>query len=113
METLLQVVEGEVLEISGDDLRKYHPEYARLQREDPMNAAFYTDRDSGRWAEMLIEMASDAAVNLVIESTMRVPDTFRRTSWALVMDMMRSRGAAAGDMAAVQAEADRAVSSLN
>ncbi len=66
--------------ISGDDLRSYHPEYRRLQRDDPSNAAFYTDRDAGRWAEMLIEEASNRGHDLIIESTMRVADTFRKTS---------------------------------
>jgi hypothetical protein len=70
----------EALLISGDDLREYHPKYRRLLREDPHNAAFYTDRDAGRWTEMLIDEASNRQLDLVIESTMRVPDTFRTTS---------------------------------
>ena len=72
--------ERRALVISGDDLRRYHPEYARLQREDPINAAFNTDRDSGRWVEKLTTAAMGRRYNLIIESTMRQSATFERTS---------------------------------
>lgn len=79
--------ENQAIPISGDDLRRYHPEYRRLLREDPHNAAFYTDRDAGRWVEMLIEAASDRCLDLVIESTMRSVETFRKTA-----SLLRAKG---------------------
>ena len=76
------------LTISGDDLRHYHPEHERLLHDDPLNAAFYTDRDSGRWVEMLIDWVSkEVRVNIIIESTMRNPETFRITA-----KLLRERG---------------------
>lgn len=87
IETLTSTALSDVITISGDEYRRYHPEYSRLQREDPLNAAFYTDRDVGRWVETLIDWTSGEGMDLIIESTMRVPDTFRSTSAPL-----RSKG---------------------
>ena len=76
-------VRGATVIINGDDLRSFHPAYARLRRTDPLNAARYTDHDSGRWVEKLIAAAQERRVNLVIESTMRRPDVFVRTGGQL------------------------------
>ena len=75
--------EGGVVVINGDDFRSYHPAYQRLQMTDPLNAARYTDHDSGRWVEKMIRAAMDERVNLVIESTMRRVEIFDYTSSAL------------------------------
>ncbi len=74
---------GATVVINGDNLRSFHPAYARLQETDPLNAARYTDHDSGRWVEKLIAAAQERRVNLVIESTMRRPDVFIRTGGEL------------------------------
>ena len=71
---------GSTVVINGDDFRIFHPAYARLQQDDPENAAYFTDHDSGRWVEKTIEHGKTLGVNLVIESTMRNPDTFEKTS---------------------------------
>ena len=71
---------GSTVVISGDDLRSFHPAYARLQRSAPATAAFHTDRDSGRWVEMAITEAIDHKVNIVIESTMRDPLVLESTA---------------------------------
>lgn len=72
---------GGAAQIIGDDLRGYHPAYSRLMGQDDKTAAFYTDRDTGRWVEMAIEYAQRNRVNIVIEGTMRdadrVADTMR------------------------------------
>lgn len=62
---------GGVAQIIGDDLRDYHPRYTELTARDDKTAAFYTDRDSGRWVEKAIQYAKEQRVNLVIEGTMR------------------------------------------
>jgi Ni2+-binding GTPase involved in maturation of urease and hydrogenase len=62
---------GGVAEIVGDDLRDFHPRYRSLLQQDDRTAAFYTDRDSGRWVEKAIEQAKARSVNLIIEGTMR------------------------------------------
>ena len=74
---------GGAVEIIGDDLRGYHPEYETLASEDDKTAAFYTDRDSGRWVEKAIEAAKSEQVNLVIEGTMRNLDVVAKTMSSL------------------------------
>lgn len=59
------------VQIIGDDLRAFHPGYARLMAADDKTAAFYTDRDTARWVEMSIAAAKTMRANLVIEGTMR------------------------------------------
>ncbi|MFX5839569.1 zeta toxin family protein, partial [Acinetobacter baumannii] len=70
---------GKPVAIVGDDLRAFHPRYAELSRKDPLNAAHYTDQDSGRWVEMLIAAAKEKRVNVVIEGTMRRPEKVAQT----------------------------------
>ena len=62
---------GGAAQIIGDDLRGYHPQYGRLMERDDKTAAFYTDRDTGRWVEKAIEHAKQQRLNVVIEGTMR------------------------------------------
>lgn len=78
---------GGAVEIIGDDLRVYHPEYSVLASKDDKTAAFYTDRDSGRWVEKAIEAAKSERVNLVIEGTMRNLDVVAKT-----MNSLREAG---------------------
>lgn len=62
--------EGGAAQIIGDDLRGFHPAYARLMADDDRTAA-YTDRDSGLWVEKTIAYAKEIRCNLIIEGTMR------------------------------------------
>lgn len=62
---------GGVVQIIGDDFRAYHPQYARLMREDDKTAAARTDRDTGRWVEKAIAHAIANRHNVVIEGTFR------------------------------------------
>jgi predicted ABC-type ATPase len=75
--------QGNTVVINGDDFRSYHPDYQRLQMTDPLNAARYTDHDSGRWVEKTIRAAMEERVNLVIESTMRRAEVFEFTATTL------------------------------
>lgn len=68
------------IEIIGDDLRPYHPNYARLMLKDSQSAAFYTDLDTGRWVEMLIEEAQKQKLNVILEGTMRQPEVVANTA---------------------------------
>lgn len=70
---------GGLVPIIGDDLRANLPHYKALQRADDTTAAFYTDRDSGRLVEMAIADAIARRVNVLVEGTMRSPDTVART----------------------------------
>jgi hypothetical protein len=62
---------GGAVQIIGDDLRVFHPDNARLMREDDKIAAFYTGPDSGRWVEKAIGYAKEQRFNIIIEGTMR------------------------------------------
>ena len=70
---------GGIVEIIGDDLRASLPHYKSLQRADDKTAAFYTDRDSGRLVEMAIADAAQRRVNVLVEGTMRNPETVAAT----------------------------------
>jgi len=74
---------GGAVKIEGDALRDYHPAYSDLMLEDDKIAAFYTDRDAGRWVEKAIAYAKVQRVNLVIEGTMRNPDVVASTMKSL------------------------------
>jgi hypothetical protein len=70
---------GGAVQIIGDDLRGYHPKYAQLMERDDKTAAFYTDRDTGRWVEKAIAEAKALRVHIVIEGTMRDGDKVAAT----------------------------------
>jgi predicted ABC-type ATPase len=78
---------GGAVQIIGDDLRGYHPHYAKLMGRDDKTAAFYTDRDTGRWVEKAISAAKTQQVNIVIEGTMRDGDKVAAT-----MESLRAAG---------------------
>jgi len=78
---------GGAVQIIGDDLRGYHPHYARLMELDDKTAAFYTDRDTGLWIEKAIAEAKAQRANLVIEGTMRDGDKVAAT-----MESLRAAG---------------------
>ena len=62
---------GGAAEIIGDDFRSYHPAFGQLMAQDDKTAAFYTDKDTGRWVEKAIAYAKQERLNIVIEGTMR------------------------------------------
>lgn len=70
---------GGAVVINGDEFRAHHPRFAQLLRSDDRTAAFYTDRDSGRWVEKSIDHARQRGYNVIVEGTMRNPDTVAQT----------------------------------
>lgn len=70
---------GGSVTINGDEFREFHPKYAELLKQDDRKAAFYTDRDTGRWIEQAIARGAEQRVNLVIEGTMRNSDAVEAT----------------------------------
>jgi hypothetical protein len=62
-----------VASVIGDDFRPYHPEYSALVEENESLAAFYTDRDSGRWVERAINHTLQIKPNVILEGTLRNP----------------------------------------
>ena len=70
-----------LVEINGDDLRAFHPEYSRLLREDDESAAFFTDLDSARWIEQAITYAAErVGCSVGIEGTLRQHKIVQKTS---------------------------------
>ena len=62
---------GDVVFISGDDYRKYHPHYMELQKEYGDAAVLRTQKFAGAMTEALIGDVSDKKYNLIIEGTLR------------------------------------------
>lgn len=91
------------VQIVGDDLRDYHPDYRRLLASDDRIAAAATDRDSGRWVEMCLAHARDHRYSVVVEGTMRNPQVplataaafraagYQVDAWVMAVDPLSSR----------------------
>lgn len=69
-----------VAQVIGDEFRIYHPMYTKLLEHDDNEAAFYTDRDSGKWIEKSIDLVVNKKSHLVLEGTLRNPDVTLKTA---------------------------------
>ncbi|WP_126242981.1 zeta toxin family protein [Burkholderia gladioli] len=67
---------GAVL-IDADRMRENLPQYSQLLRQNPQHAADLTHVEAGRWSGRLTHAASEARRNLVIDGTMRNPESLR------------------------------------
>jgi UDP-N-acetylglucosamine kinase len=61
--------------INGDDLRGYHTRLEELNRENDVLTAYFTDIDTGKWVEKSIDYMAATSTNLIIEGTLRRPET--------------------------------------
>lgn len=61
------------VEINGDDLRNWHPNYMRLLKKDDKVAADETQIAVNMWVENLLKATIASSKNLIIEGTMRKP----------------------------------------
>lgn len=66
---------GNAVKIDADELRKNHPHYIELMREDDRTAADRTHGDAGSWAVKLTSAAITSRRNLVVDGTMRDPES--------------------------------------
>ncbi|PWJ52992.1 Zeta toxin [Quadrisphaera granulorum] len=71
------------VQVVGDDLRPFHPDYTDLLRDDPLRMPDMTAGASGAWVELCIEYAIDQRVPLVVETTLRSAETLQRTAGKL------------------------------
>ena len=69
---------GNAVKIDADELRKYHPHLLKLMRENDRSAADLTHRDAAGWAVKLTNLAIKQHRNLVIDGTMRDPDSLAK-----------------------------------
>lgn len=78
---------GGAVQVIGDDLRGYHPQYARWMGQGDKTAAFYADHDTRGWIEKAIDAAKALRVHIVIEETMLDADKV-----AAMMTSLRDAG---------------------
>lgn len=65
--------------VIGDDLRQFHPDYARLMREDPLAMPEATAHASGRWLGMAADYLKEQHADVLIETTLRSPEAMAKT----------------------------------
>lgn len=66
---------GGVVAIAGDDLRHYHPRYNEFLATDDQTMATFTQFDASRWVSKALDHAAENRLNVVFETTMRVPES--------------------------------------
>ena len=69
---------GNTIKVDADELRKHHPQYLQLMRQNDRLAADRTHPDAGAWSVKLTNLAIKNRRNLLIDGTMRDPDSLAR-----------------------------------
>lgn len=64
---------GNIIIISGDDFRKFHPDYKEFQRRYGKDSPKYTAAFAGKMTEAILNKAIKEHYNIVIEGTFRNP----------------------------------------
>lgn len=72
-----------VAKINGDEFRGYHPDYAALNEQDDIWAAFYTDADTGVWVAKAIDLVRGQRSNMLVEGTLRNPNVTIKSARSL------------------------------
>lgn len=78
--------EERVVVVSGDDYRYLHPEYKRLQREDPEQMPVVTQPVSSGMVERALDYARKNRVSVLVEGTFRNPTVATGTAEAFHRD---------------------------
>lgn len=65
--------------VIGDDLRQFHPDYARLMREDPLSMPSATAQASGQWIGMAADYLREQRSDVLIETTLRSGEAMAQT----------------------------------
>lgn len=63
----------QLVPLTGDELRSFHPDYQRLLDEEPWLFPQATGQASGAWVRMSIEYARDHGYSLILEGIFRDP----------------------------------------
>ncbi len=66
--------------INGDDFREYLPMYKDLMKTDPDNAADFSQYAVNYWVEKSIDKCIEENLSIIVEGTMRVPETSLKTA---------------------------------
>lgn len=68
-----------LVEIVGDDFRKFHPGYNEIMSRDPLAMPDYTAQASGRWVGMSADYTRSQRMDTLLETTLRQPNVVERT----------------------------------
>ncbi|OZG61481.1 Zeta toxin family protein [Bifidobacterium lemurum] len=63
----------DAVEVNGDDLRVYHPDYSRILDEAPLRMPELTSQASSAWVRMSLDHLRDRHVSVVVETTFAHP----------------------------------------
>ncbi|MBF4460817.1 zeta toxin family protein [Pseudoclavibacter sp. VKM Ac-2867] len=66
--------------VMGDDFRQFHPDFARVMREDPLRMPEVTAQAAGAWARMSSDYLRERQASVVFETTFRQPDAVVATA---------------------------------
>lgn len=66
--------DGGAVVVDVDELRASHRGYRSFQAESGRTAASRVQSDAGRWGDELIQDASDARRNIIVDGTLKSPD---------------------------------------
>ncbi len=80
-------MDGDGIVINGDEYRSYHPRYVEIGAEYGIDAPAHTGAWASRMVEELVDIASRAKYNLVIEGTLRPSEVPIKTA-----TLLRGRG---------------------
>lgn len=64
-------ITDDLVEVTGDDLREYHPDYLRLAREEPLNMPSVTAPVSGGLVSRALNHALEHRYSVLLEGTFR------------------------------------------
>lgn len=68
------------VEINGDDLRKYHPDYDELMETAPLTMPDATAEAAGAWVSLSARYLRNQGAGVVLETTMRQVDVVSTTA---------------------------------
>ena len=66
-------------EINGDELRRFHPQYDEIMRNDPLQMPEITQDAAGAWIRRSLDYLREQRVDVVMETTLRDPDAVKQT----------------------------------
>lgn len=82
-----QLCFNNIIIISGDDFRKFHPDYKQLQEQYGKDSPKHTAAFAGKMTEVILNKAIEEHYNIVIEGTFRNPATPIKT-----LSLMKENG---------------------
>lgn len=63
-------LQGDVVSVDPDDLRRFHPQVRAFRRESPWDWSSRTHVDASAWADELLDATSSARKNLIFDTTL-------------------------------------------